>query len=448
MISKPSNFVLALSLILAFSISYLSSPLLQASENPDTSQSAIALSKAELERLLGPIALYPDVLLQQMLAASTFPEQIIDAAMYNELGKDPKGISAQTWDESVKAIANYPSVLTKLAVDLEWTISLGTAFINQTDQVIDVLQALRARAKALGNLKSSDMLAVIEETDPKTKETIIRIEAVDPQVFYVPASTELIYDAYVSRSDMFSPVATFGLGMALGYAVSEDDDDEDDIIYYGGYYGPGFWHYNGAAEDWLDHRRDRVEHYNNNTDNRRDLFNKQQEWRKETQQRGSRLSPVQRANAATQAKNSNASWSSTSPVLRDPGSNSLATNSVKPGDFSSSRIGNYSKASSINSKQASSNYGGNYSRSDSINRDRTYQRSNTSSGYTSKVNHSKKVQQRFDNAMADKGPYSTRRAGGAFNGINSGGRSINTAQSRGFASRGGGGFRGGGGGRR
>ncbi|MFM1847210.1 MAG: hypothetical protein RL417_684 [Pseudomonadota bacterium] len=284
-----------------------------------------SLSAAELQKVVAPIALYPDLLLQQVLAASTFPEQILDAALYNEQGKAPEGIKNQPWDDSVKAVANYPSILVKLASDLDWTISLGSAFINQNDDLRTAIQTLRAKAKTIGNLQDSDYQNVIEES--KNGTTIIRIEPVQSNVVYVPTTTTTVYESSVNTASLWAPVASFGLGMALGYAIG----DNDDHYYYGGFYGPGFWYGGPAVNNWIDYRHDRWDDAydfandrqdwrQDNRDDwreyRQDLGRKQQEWRQAEGTRPADLSPEKRAEARSRATTAKSNWQAQSPDAR------------------------------------------------------------------------------------------------------------------------------------
>jgi hypothetical protein len=297
-----------------------------------TSQSApTSLSRAELEKLVQPIALYPDILLQQVLAASTFPDQALDAAMYNEQGKEPEGIKDQPWDDSVKGLANYPSVLVKLASDLDWTITLGSAFINQNEDLRNAIQTMRARAKTVGNLEDSEQQNVIEEKGANNT-TIIRIEPAEPQVMYVPSTTTAaVYEKPVQNSSSWLvPLASFGVGMALGYAMG---DDHDDHYYYGGggFYGPGFWYGGAAVNNWVDYRRDRWDDAydfardredwrQDNRDDwreyRQDLGRKQQEWRQERNVNGTTLTPEKRAEARSRASTARTSWQAKTPEQR------------------------------------------------------------------------------------------------------------------------------------
>ena len=145
------------------------------------------LSKAQLERLVAPIALYPDSLVAQVLAASTYPGQIVDA---EEWMKAHPGLSAtdlaaqvdqQQWEPSVKALVQFPSVLANLSSNLGWTSELGDAYYNQPEDVMKAVQQMRKKARKAGNLQPTSQLNVNEQQDQ------IFIEPVNPEVVYVPA---------------------------------------------------------------------------------------------------------------------------------------------------------------------------------------------------------------------------------------------------------------------
>jgi hypothetical protein len=114
----------------------------------------------QLQQLVAPIALYPDSLVAQILAASTFPEQVVEADRWVQAHPDLKGdalgqaVDQQPWDPSVKALAAFPSVLGNMDKNLSWTSSLGDAYYNQQQDVMDAVQVMRRRAQEAGNLKS------------------------------------------------------------------------------------------------------------------------------------------------------------------------------------------------------------------------------------------------------------------------------------------------------
>jgi Protein of unknown function (DUF3300) len=145
------------------------------------------LSKSQLERVVAPIALYPDALVAQVLAASTFPTQITDAETWLQVHPGlsaadlAKQVDQENWDPSVKALVQYPSVLANLSKNLGWTSELGDAYYNQQEDVMKAVQEMRKKAKKAGNLKSTTQLNV-EDEDGR-----IDVAPVDPAVVYVPA---------------------------------------------------------------------------------------------------------------------------------------------------------------------------------------------------------------------------------------------------------------------
>jgi hypothetical protein len=139
-----------------------------------------------LDELLAPIALYPDVLLTQVLIASTYPLEVVQAARLVDRSRDmaPDALAsvaeAQPWDPSVIALVRFPSVLAMMDDKLDWTQKLGDAFLAQQADVMDTVQALRARAQAAGNLDSNPQQTVV------LQDRFIVIEPTQPQFVYVP----------------------------------------------------------------------------------------------------------------------------------------------------------------------------------------------------------------------------------------------------------------------
>ncbi|SPD56795.1 conserved exported protein of unknown function (plasmid) [Cupriavidus taiwanensis] len=167
----------------------------------------------ELEALVAPIALYPDSVLSQVLMASTYPLEIVQAARWVKANPKVKGdaalkaVESQPWDVSVKSLVAFPQVLEPMSDKLDWTQKLGDAFIGQEKEVLDAVQRLRARAQQSGNLKSNEQQKVIVEPAPATAaqpaqgaapaQTIVRIEPANPEVIYVPAyNPTVVYGAW------------------------------------------------------------------------------------------------------------------------------------------------------------------------------------------------------------------------------------------------------------
>jgi uncharacterized membrane protein YgcG len=150
----------------------------------------------QLQQLVAPIALYPDSLVAQILAASTFPEQVVEADRWLQAHPDLQGdalgqaIDPQPWDPSVKALTAFPSVLGNMDKNLSWTSSLGDAFFNQQQDVMDAVQLMRQRAQAAGNLRSTSQQAVDQQ------DSTITIEPTSTEVVYVPA-----YDPWLVYGD-------------------------------------------------------------------------------------------------------------------------------------------------------------------------------------------------------------------------------------------------------
>ena len=186
----------------------------------------------EIDQLVAPIALYPDSLLAQVLAASTYPLEVVQAARFMEQNKELKGeklmaaAKDKDWDPSVKAMLEFPDVLKMMNEKLEWTEKLGDAFLSQQKDVMESAQRLRRKAEESGNLKTTKEQKVIVEQETKT----IIIEPANPQVVYVPTyNPTVVYGAwpypayppyyyyppgYVAGAALFS----FGVGVAVGAA--------------------------------------------------------------------------------------------------------------------------------------------------------------------------------------------------------------------------------------
>ncbi|HEY5503970.1 MAG TPA: DUF3300 domain-containing protein, partial [Sedimentisphaerales bacterium] len=165
------------------------------------------LADAQLDQLLGPIALYPDPLIAQILPASTLPTQIVLADRYVSGGGDPNQIDQQPWDPSVQALARYPNVLKWMDDNLNWTTDLGQAFLNQQQEVMYSIQRLRTSANNLGNLQSTPQQQVINDGGE------IEIVPADPQVIYVPVYQP---DQVYYQTGYGSPFITFGIGFPIG----------------------------------------------------------------------------------------------------------------------------------------------------------------------------------------------------------------------------------------
>ncbi len=221
----------------------------------------------ELDDLLAPIALYPDPLLAEILPASTYPEDVADAAAWLAGGGDPSRIDEQNWGDSVKAVAHYPEILSMMSGDMDWTADVGDAFLNQPEDVTNSIQRLRWRAKSLGNLVSN------EEQTVDTEGDYIEVLPVQPQYIYVPQYDPAV--VYVRRPALgAAPFITFRFRLAIGGWLSMDFDwYNHHVIYHG-------WNRHG----WVNNARPYV-HITNVYINRNRPYI-QQTWRHDPSRRG------------------------------------------------------------------------------------------------------------------------------------------------------------------
>ncbi len=197
-------------------------------------QDASPLKPEEIEALVAPIALYPDDLLSQVLMASTYPLEVVQAARWvkanpNIKGEDAvKAVENENWDVSVKSLVAFPQVLEPMNEKLDWTQKLGDAFLADQKAVLDAAQRLRSRAKSEGNLESNEQQTVTVEQE--AQQTIIKVVPADPQVIYVPAYNPTVvygvwgypaYPPYWWRPyPYYYPGGAFVRGFAWGAGVA------------------------------------------------------------------------------------------------------------------------------------------------------------------------------------------------------------------------------------
>ena len=195
----------ALAVVMCFVLIHYSAQMLYGyqSQAPSPSDNSGAPTEtapqdaAQLQALVAPIALYPDALVAQILSAATFPDQVAIAAYWLEQNTSLTGsalmqaVDKQSWDPSVKALTQFPSVLDDLSKNLSWTSALGEAFHNQQADVMTAIQTCRAQAKAKGNLKTTSQITVVQQSPQ-----VIEIQPTNPQVVYVPAYNPAIVYGY------------------------------------------------------------------------------------------------------------------------------------------------------------------------------------------------------------------------------------------------------------
>jgi hypothetical protein len=161
---------------------------------------ALKLSEAQLDQLVAPIALYPDPLLAQVMMASTYPLEVVEADRWLDGHKGLTGdqltqaLASQTWDQSVKTLAATPSVLDMMSQKLDWTQTLGNAVIAQQPDVMAAVQRLRQMAQSQGALKSSNEQTVSVDSSGGTPAVVIQ-----------PASPEVIYVPYYEPAAVYGP---------------------------------------------------------------------------------------------------------------------------------------------------------------------------------------------------------------------------------------------------
>ncbi|HHA1391124.1 TPA: DUF3300 domain-containing protein [Enterobacter ludwigii] len=243
---------------------------------------APAYTAAQIDQWVAPIALYPDALLSQILMASTYPANVIQAAQWSKDNPKLQGDAAiqavanQPWDPSVKSLVAFPQLMSLMGENPPWVQSLGDAFLAQPKDVMDSVQRLRLLAQQTGALQSTPQQTVTTETKPAPAKTatsqttstattsaptVIKIESADPQVVYVPTyNPNTVYGTWPntayppvylppSPGEQFTDSLVKGLGFSLGVATTyaifsnidwDDDDDwdhhhDDDWDHHGGY---------------------------------------------------------------------------------------------------------------------------------------------------------------------------------------------------------------------
>ncbi len=210
-----------------------------------SAQTKTTYKQEELNQILAPIALYPDDLIAQILMASTYPLEVVEAARWVKANPNLKGtqlataLEKQPWDPSVKSLVNFPQVLNMMNDQLDWTQKLGNAFLVQQKDVMNTIQGLRKKAQAQGNLKTTKEQKVL------VREQVIVIQAADPQVVYVPTyNPAVVYGAwpypayppyyyyppgYTAGAAMFTFAAGAAVGAAWGYAWGDCNWHHGDV---------------------------------------------------------------------------------------------------------------------------------------------------------------------------------------------------------------------------
>ncbi len=214
---------------------------------PAQAEPAKLLSGQQLDNLVAPIALYPDPLLGEVLAASTYPFEIAEARQWvqdhpkwkpSKLMKEAK---KQDWDPSIQGLVAFPQVMARLSQGVSWTTSLGNAFLAQQADVMQAVQRMRAQAQAAGKLQSTPQEAVT--TENRGGQAAINIQPANPDVWYVPDYNP----AYVWGPPIYGyypPLLYPGIDIGFGWGSGIDLG-----LYFGGWGGWG-WGGWGWSPDW------------------------------------------------------------------------------------------------------------------------------------------------------------------------------------------------------
>lgn len=269
----------------------------------ETETDADLLDEETLDELVAPVALYPDALLAQIFVAATFPLDIVKADRFIEENPDLSDqerndqAGQQDWDPSIAALAGgFPTVVARMAEDLDWTEQLGDAMLAQTDDLLDAVQRQRARAQATGYLTSND--AQVVEDDGES----ISIEPADPEVIYVPTydstaayttaptAAPVVAESGVSTTSLVTTGAiAFGSALLIDEIFDDDDDDywhgpdhidwDDDAVY------PHRGGINVNGDVNIDRTRDRDRNTVRIGDIDRDKIDRDGAWKPSPQQR-------------------------------------------------------------------------------------------------------------------------------------------------------------------
>src|SRR5262245_2189579 len=230
-----------------FSASVLSCALLLAASGCDNQEvqatpppaiQPAQVTAEQLQQLVAPIALYPDELVAEVLAASTYPTEIVEATRWLQQNSSLKGdqlaseVDKQSWDPSVKALTQFPSVLANMNKNLSWTSALGDAYFNDQQDVLNAVRVMRKRAQDAGTLKST------AQQNVTTQGQTIIIQPTNPDIVYLPqydpwsvyGAPLVVYPGYVPGPWVAAPIISFGIGFPLGW--------------------PFGWAWDGWACDW------------------------------------------------------------------------------------------------------------------------------------------------------------------------------------------------------
>lgn len=266
-------------------------------------------STEDLEKLVAPIALYPDPLIATILPASVYPLEIVQAARFVANTNNLPTLDQQPWDENVRAVAKIPEVIKKLNDDLPWTMELGEAFLAQDKDVMDAIQSLRAKARQVGTLQTTPQQVVtvtntvveksVEQRVVVVTNTVVQIQPANPQVVYVPTyNPSAVYypppPTYVGPP----PVVSFAAGVAVGAIIANNCD----------------WHHGGCYRGDVNIDIDRNVNVNRNANVSSSATGRGQKWQPD-QARMSRSGPPSASATSRTARGWSPATSAASPAM-------------------------------------------------------------------------------------------------------------------------------------
>ena len=175
-----------------------------------TTEEAPKIPNDQLDSLVAPIALYPDAMLAQTLAASTYPLEVMQLDQWMEKNKNLKdkalvdAVAKQPWDPSVQSMAAFPDVVQRMAENIQWMTDVGNAVLAQQKDVMDAVQRMRAKAQGTGNLKTGSEQKVETKTTQSGQQVIV-VEQANPEAAYVPSyDPEVVYVGCTYRISLLS----------------------------------------------------------------------------------------------------------------------------------------------------------------------------------------------------------------------------------------------------
>ena len=319
----------------------------------------------ELDRLLAPIALYPDQLLAQMLLCATDPAGVVALDAFLKRNAALKGTELQdaalkdNFQPSFVALALFPQVVQKMADQINATTRLGQAFTANRSDVFDAIQRLRKQAQSAGTLKTTAQQEVETQTTSGGQQVIV-IEPANPQIVYVPQyNPAVVYvqqptTVVVEQNNNDAAVAGlvgFAAGIAIGAAVDND-------YYYGpyGWRGGGYmyndaWndyydHREDAREDWMDHREDLVEERGDRASDAREQRTDRAETRQENRPENRSAAQTQRQGTATAARTNSTGTRSPSATYEARGNTQTRTTTAERSGTRSDAFSGYSSGKS------------------------------------------------------------------------------------------------------